>query len=163
MTKKKDIKDLLPRGRPTTYKPEFCDEIIEHFDIEPYRVITRVHQKTGNEYSEKVANDLPTLAGFAASLGVSRQTLTDWAKRWPEFSYAITRAKVMGEKILVTNTLLGLYNSHFAQFVAKNYTSMRDVQEVRVEDNREKPATPEEQQAEIEALDEKIRILEEEL
>ena len=74
----------------------------------------------------------PTLAGFARKIGVDADTITNWTKRHSEFFGAVSRAKTIGEDILVTNGLLGLYNPAVFQFVAKNYTNMRDLKEVQV-------------------------------
>ena len=160
MTKKKAPEDYLPIGRPTLYRPEYCQELIECFDIEPYREITRVHQRTGNEYTERIANILPSLVGFAAKIGVSRMTIQNWGKKYPDFLYAVTCAKACAEHILVTNALLGLYNAQFSIFVAKNYTDLRDVQEVKELTDEEPLQTPEELCGRIAELDEEIAYLE---
>ncbi len=163
MTKRKDPKDFLPVGRPTLYRPEYCQELVEVFDIDPYWETTKVNQRTGIEITERVANSLPTLAGFARKIGVSRSVLQDWGKRHPDFLYAVTRAKACAEDMLVINGLLGLYNAQFSIFVAKNYTDLRDVQETK-DLTEEKPLrTPEERYARIAELDEKIKNLELEL
>ena len=164
MTKKKDPSDLLPPGRPTMYKAVFCDQILEYFDVEPYREITRVNKKTGNEYTQQVANDLPTLAGFAKRIGVCRDTLHQWGKVHPAFSDAVMRAKTMAEHLLVTNGLLGLYNPAAFQFVAKNYTNLRDVKDLNVHEVAE--PTPRSTQEIIDAIkrrEEKIAMLEAQL
>ena len=159
MTKKKDPKDLLPGGRPTLYDPKYCTEIVAYFDVEPYREVQR-ENKNGQVTFVKEANELPTLAGFAAKLGIARETLFHWGKAHPNFFNAVTRAKAMGERILVTNALLGLYNPQFAVFVAKNYTNMRDVKDVNVSNVTEAVETPDQLEAEIRNLDNKIAGLE---
>lgn len=58
-----------PVGRPTAYKPEYCDLIVE---------------KQAQGWS---------LAEFAASVGVSRPTIDNWAAANPEFFEALSRAK----------------------------------------------------------------------
>ena len=80
-----------PGGRPTLYKPEFCDEIIKYFDVEPYTVQIVLNEKTGNESHRKVANDYPTLAGFAKHIKVSRSVLQFWMQAHPEFLLAVSR------------------------------------------------------------------------
>ncbi len=163
MTKKKAPEDYLPIGRPTLYRPEYCQELIEFFDLEPYREITKVHQRTGNEYTERIANNLPSLVGFAAKIGISRMTIQNWGKKYPDFLYAVTRAKACAEHILVTNALLGLYNAQFSIFVAKNYTDLRDVQEVKDLTDDKPLRTPEERYARIAELDEQLKFLEAQL
>jgi len=58
-------------GRPSKYKPEFCERILELASI-------------GAGWAE-----------YAAEFGVDRTTLFDWRDRHPEFSTALTRAKAI--------------------------------------------------------------------
>lgn len=159
MTKKKDIKDLLPVGRPTLYRPEFCEQLLEYADIDPYREIKRVNLKTGNEYIETIANDLPSLTGFAKKIGVAVHTIGNWGKAHPEFLDATTRAKTMAEHILNINALAGRYNPRYAIFVAKNYTDMRDVKDLNLHKDPEPPLTTKELLARRKELDEELAVL----
>ena len=56
-------------GRPTDYKPEYCDQVIEW-------------GRMGK-----------SLTWMASRLDISRDTIYDWVKTKPEFSDAISRAK----------------------------------------------------------------------
>jgi hypothetical protein len=56
-------------GRPTSYKPEYCDMIIKHM-------------RTGK-----------SLASFAMSIDVNRDSLQEWGKVHPNFSVAMKKAK----------------------------------------------------------------------
>lgn len=58
-----------PVGRPSKYDPAFCEQIIEY------------------------CGDGSSISSFAASLGVSRSTITEWANAHPEFSAAVKAAK----------------------------------------------------------------------
>ena len=58
-----------PVGRPSTYKPEYCDEVIE------------------------LGRQGKSPAQIAANLDVARTTLIQWADEHPEFMTALTRAK----------------------------------------------------------------------
>jgi hypothetical protein len=118
-----------PAHRPLKYDSKYCQEMLEYFDIEPY--FEREIVATGKNGYEKIdykrfANDLPTLGGFAAKIGVDRATLKDWADRFEDFSRTYEKCTEIAEHILVTNGLQGLYQSNFAVFVATNYTKMRD-------------------------------------
>ena len=167
MTKRKKTtkKTVTKRtaGQPTKYKPEYVQKVVEFFDVEPFREITKLNKKTETEYTEIIANSLPTLVGFAAHIGVSRAVLQCWAKAHPEFLYAVTCAKAKCEQMLVTNALEGLYNPQFSQFVAKNYTDMRDVKELKIGEADVEPQTVDELRDEIEDLDRRIAEAEERL
>jgi len=121
-----------PGGAPTKYKKAFCKELIDFFDIEPYIEKQRTIMSKGKPITidMEIANDWPTLAKFCTTIGVHRDTLQEWAKKHPEFSVAIKKAKEYQESILVTNGLKGLYNPGFAIFAAKNVIGWKDRQEI---------------------------------
>lgn len=61
----------MPGGRPTDYRPEYCDYVVEF---------------CGQGYS---------LTGYAGEIGVARQTISKWCETHPEFSVACDRAKAV--------------------------------------------------------------------
>lgn len=63
----------MPAGRPTDYRPEMCDQVVEL-------------GRQGKSHAQ-----------IAASLDVARQTLRNWADEHPEFLAAITRAKDLAQ------------------------------------------------------------------
>ena len=107
----------MPIGRPTKYKDKYCQDVLNYFDKEPY---------TYDEEGKARACPLPTLAGFARSIGVARETIWDWSNKKKEFSNAIKRAKTMQEDILITNGMFGLYEKSFCIFGAKNLMNWSD-------------------------------------
>jgi hypothetical protein len=56
-------------GRPTKYKPEYCDAVVEHC-------------KNGS-----------SLTSFAASIDVCRDTISEWVSAYPAFSVSVKKAK----------------------------------------------------------------------
>ena len=128
-----------PGGRPTVYQDSFCDELIEYFSQESHKEVI-VKDAKGNERTEIVPGKFPTLARFAANIGVHRDTLHDWAnaknpdgsRRNPKFSDTYKRAKDLQEANLVEGTMAGAYNSTFAIFTAKNVLGWRDKTEQEI-------------------------------
>lgn len=59
----------MPAGRPSTYKPEYCDAVIQY----------------GKQGKSQVQ--------IAVALGIPRSTMHSWAEQHEEFSAALTRAK----------------------------------------------------------------------
>jgi hypothetical protein len=128
---------VKPVARPTKYKEEYCDMILEYFDIDSgYDV--EVENSKGVMQSVRHASNLPTLAGFARKIKVHRDTIHHWANEQnengelirPDFSDALKLAKECQEDILVQNGLKGGYNATFAIFAAKNIIGWRDTKEV---------------------------------
>lgn len=137
---KKQTKESRPIGRPSVYKPEYCQQLLDYFSEPPY-------QKIGGQNE---ASDFPSFAGFAIKIDVHRETLLEWTKIHPEFSGSYKKAKEYQENWLTTNGLKGLLNPAFGIFIMKNVTDYRDEKKVKVEDvtPREK-MTDEELEAEI--------------
>jgi len=124
-----------PGGRPTDYDPKYCEQILEYFERDPYTErIKKIVTKSGDVVEVPVleASDTPTLAGFAVSIGVHRDTLKEWAKVHPEFSASVKKAKEAQENFIVTNGMKGLVNTPFAIFLAKNVCGYRDNRDVEV-------------------------------
>lgn len=137
-------------GRPSKFKPQFIDEIIKFFDVEPY---TKEIMETSKEYykegglkkeSEKcrlIPNKLPTLFSFARSIGVSYKTVWSWAFEKEEdeldndlkaFRNAYKEAKELQKEFIISIGLSGAANAPFAIFTAKNVTDMRDKNETDI-------------------------------
>jgi hypothetical protein len=135
---KKTVKSH-PIGRPSLYKPEYAQQLIDYFNIEAFTEKT-VILPNGLEKTERIANKFPTLARFATMVGVTRETLHDWATskdenerlKYPEFSYAYKRAKDYQEYLLVEGTVAGVFNAPFAIFSAKNILGWRDKTEQEI-------------------------------
>lgn len=118
-------------GRPSKYKEEYCQALLDYFSVEPYReVMKKIVTKQGDviEIPENEANDMPTLAGFAISIGIHRDTLLEWSKQYPEFSGVYKRAIEFQENFLVVNGNKGLINPAFGIFTAKNILKWKDKQ-----------------------------------
>jgi hypothetical protein len=123
-----------PVGRPTVYRDEFPAMMIEFFSQPPTREKVSMDAK-GNERTEILPGVFPTLARFATNIGVTKDTLHDWATakdietgelKHPEFSSAYKKAKDLQEANLVEGTIGNAYNSTFAIFTAKNVLGWRD-------------------------------------
>jgi len=138
--RKRAAKQLLKGnkdGRPTAYRPKYCQELIDFFDREPYREVETPHyDKSGNgnvvwTETKTVPNRYPTIRDFAHKIEVGVSTVYDWLEPKHnsyqlKFSEAFTQAQVLRKDFLIHNGLLGLHNPAYAKFVAVNCTDMRD-------------------------------------
>lgn len=121
-----------PVGRPSDYRPEYAQALLEYFSEKPYKTIS-VMNGLGIEVDKVVATDFKSLAGFAIEIGVARSTISLWAVeknedgnlKHPEFSEAYARAKDFQENFLVVNANKNLINPRFAEFTAKNVINWR--------------------------------------
>lgn len=119
----------IGEGRPTKYRPEYCDLLIKHFSIEPYRVEKRVKiDKNGTviPYEELVPNPPPHVVTFYTLIGISEETFYAWVDAIPEFSEAYKTAQRYLERIYETNAAVNLYNPSWSIFAAKNRFHDRD-------------------------------------
>src|SRR5581483_1104978 len=66
-TKRKRPEDKLPAGQPTKYKPEYCQQLIDHM-------------AGGNSFES-----------FGAKIDIARATIYGWLELFPEFSDAKAR------------------------------------------------------------------------
>lgn len=94
-------------GRPTKYKPEYCQQMIDYFNVEIYK-----------EGYKKELNLLPTFQGFAAKeLGVTTNTLLNWAEENDEFLRAYNVCKELQEQLLVQGGISRAYDGNFTKFI----------------------------------------------
>jgi hypothetical protein len=131
-----------PGGRPTKYKPGYCKAIIEFFSRAPnHKELMEVSTSEGrnsrggtNDFRKEkfqlVPNEPPFFEDFATSIGVSDDTIVNWAKQHKEFLAAYNRAKFLQKRFLIVNGLAGCYPPASYIFTAKNITDMRDSHEV---------------------------------
>jgi len=112
-------------GRPSDYDPSYIEKLINYFNVKPY---------TKNQVTGKIeANDYPSLAGFAISIGKDRTTLKRWADEYPDFCIVYNRAKDFQEHFLSVNGLKGTINPFFGALLAKNHIGFSDKQEIKHE------------------------------
>jgi hypothetical protein len=131
------------RGRPTTYKPEYCEMIVDFFERmvdAPDRDVLATVSFTDDATKgiskktevRRICAELPTLEKFADSIGVTTEHLDNWAKANPDFYDARARAKQKTFLMLLDGMINRRYDTQAAIFVAKNITWMREKNEVEI-------------------------------
>lgn len=157
-------------GRPTKYKEEYVDALIDYFEDfarEPYtrEVIERstITKKNGdvivNEKYKLVSKTLPTLFDFSRQIDVAYRTVYRWATeregiapadgepdqrpyRYPEFRQAYNTRVEYQTQFLASVGLSGAAPSIFAIFTSKNVIGWRDAVEQRLVDGKGKDVRP---------------------
>ena len=112
-TTAKKVKKTRPRGRPTKYKPEYCQAIINYFD----RPILNIQ---GN------ANDPPFFLNFCLGIEINQDTMHEWISKHPDFSEAYKVAKEKQKEFIIINALQNRYNASFAWRMMMNVHNWRE-------------------------------------
>ncbi|NDI85106.1 terminase small subunit [Undibacterium crateris] len=124
---------VLDPWRPTKYKPEYCQMMLDYFNIEVHREV-EVEVKPGVFEKRHITNTFPTITRFASKIGVSRDTLYEWASKKDEkgnlvhqlFSDTLTRCQDLQESLMVEGGLSGAYESRVLVFMAPNLTRLKN-------------------------------------
>lgn len=132
-----------PIGRPSKYKKEYCQKMIDFFSVSPTEerfdsevVETGELGDTAKVIVKKKTTtkgkgvDLPTFVRFAHNIGVCDNTLQAWCKESPDFLRAYEKCQQLQEDIWKVNSLNGNYNAQFATFLGKNVYGYKDKSEV---------------------------------
>jgi hypothetical protein len=98
----------MKRGRPTKYSTKTCKHV--------------------RDYSLKCVEEekFPTIEGLAAYLRVGTRTIYDWKAEHSDFSQTIEKLLDSQRELLVTNGLVGKYNTRFSMFLLKANHGMRE-------------------------------------
>lgn len=132
MSKKKSTSSKI--GRPTKYKPEYCQELIEFFEVAYEQVVEQVaSQGKAVDVIRYKLSRFPTIEGFCANILISKDAFHKWIAKYPEFNDAYSIAKQKQKNALIQGGLAGDFNAGFAKFVAINCTDMIDKSEVKNE------------------------------
>ena len=129
-------------GAPTLYKPEYAQAIIDFFESHQLPGDLAPDDSgpgSGKRAVERIYTHMPTLQGFARSIGTHVQRVHEWAKRHPAFAESCARARSIMDEHMARGLASGVYNPTGAVFVAKNLNGWRDRTEIetvtRVEDS----------------------------
>lgn len=105
-------KQAKPVGRPTKYN----DELQGHADRYVF------------DFNEQ-GDVIPSQAGLCCWLGISRSTLFEWSKVYPDFSSTLDAIQSKQETMTLNKALVGEFNSTIAKLVLANH-GYSDKQEI---------------------------------
>jgi hypothetical protein len=91
-------------GRPTKYNEEI--------------------QVKADEYLTKwkeLKEAVPTVAGLSLYIDTPKQTMYDWGKKFPDFSYTLGKVQVTQEFTLVNKGLKNEINANIGKFMMYNH------------------------------------------
>ena len=107
-------------GRPTKYRPKYCEQIVKFFDIKHFeeKVVARASGKYEKVEYKEIANPPRFFSQFARSIKLEEtSTLSDWARAHPEFKRALLRAKELQMEMIHVNSCKGLFDSKFVAYM----------------------------------------------
>jgi hypothetical protein len=111
------MKKYEKAGAPTKYRPEYCEMILEYFNVDPLQeeTVTIITPYGNNKIEKKrIACELPTIEGFCWKIGICKQTLYTWAAEHKEFMDSYLRAHERQEQIIKVCTTAGFYPANFS-------------------------------------------------
>lgn len=127
-------------GQPTKYKPEYCQQLIDYFSIDPTKIAEdeTVSSADGDKLiARRMPQRMPWLEGFARKIGVHRNTLRGWCDLHPEFAEAYETAKDLQREFIVDVALSGAAPASFAIFTMKNVCGWRDERDLKLKKAKE--------------------------
>lgn len=159
MARKKREDGKNATGRPSKYKKEYCDMMIQYFEKARAEVLVDVSFYNTNKEETMsqiinpipldpkdadllnawpvkrieqkiVMNKFPSYVRFARMIWVSKSTLFERSEQYKEFSDSMKICNDISETILLENWLQGIYNPWFTQFLLKNNYGYKDKTEL---------------------------------
>jgi len=124
-------------GRPSKYKKEYCQQIIDYFrDFEMFDEIPVEKQdKEGNVTTtmKQIPARPPSITKFGTLIGVHYDTLLEWQKIYPEFSLSYKAGKKIYEDIIRDGAMIGLYKENFTKMVMSHNFDWSDKVQTKTE------------------------------
>lgn len=101
-------------GRPTNYRPEYCQAIVDYF-AHPDSWEINTDLKGSSKPIPK--SKIPTIERWCHSIGVHSRTLDDWQKRYPEFRDAYQTARELQQAFVIELSAAGIGNGLLSAFM----------------------------------------------
>jgi hypothetical protein len=103
-------------GRPTKLNEEMMERIRTYLDRHAHDTIERINFTKDGRVDIPVPIP-PSINGLSLDVGITRETLYEWAKINKEISDILRRIVAKYEEILKENGLSDRYNAGFAKFL----------------------------------------------
>lgn len=116
----------LGPGRPTNYRPEYCQSIVEYFASADSWEINYDLKNSGKVLPK---SKLPTLERWAYLMGVGVTTVRQsWPAKHPEFAQALETAQSLQKAFLLELGAAGVAN-HVTALMLRTHHGMKDEKE----------------------------------
>lgn len=95
-------------SRPVEYSQEYVENTKNYLE-------SCIDTPADRESDIKASVKIPTIEGLAVYLGINKDTVYDWEKKYDEFSVVISKLRGQQADRLINNGLSGSYNSTIAK------------------------------------------------
>lgn len=95
-------------SRPVEYSQEYVENSKNYLE-------SCIDRPADRDSDIKASVKIPTIEGLAVYLGINKDTVYDWEKKYDEFSVVISRLRGEQADRLINNGLSGSYNSTIAK------------------------------------------------
>lgn len=130
----------MPAGRPEEYKEEYISKVDEYIkeNQDEYEEYHKTRGDKSDTFERIIKVKLPSVEGFAYYLDVSKKSLYNWSKEYPEFLHALGKIEKEQQKRLINGGLSGEYNSTIAKLILSANHGMREKTDI-TSDNKVLP------------------------
>jgi len=107
-------------GRPTKYEGNVTvKKVDEYLDtcIDEVEIFEKTVGDKSTSYERILKTNIPSVAGLAIYLDLSKDTIYAWAREYPEFSYALEKVSRLQEHKLINGSVAGTYNSTISKLI----------------------------------------------
>ena len=125
MSSETDSAVKKPCGRPTKYIENEIQSKSDEY-VDGWELFLEIKDKKDPEKITHLVNSIPSIASLAMHLGVHRDTIYEWEKKYQLFSDTLERLRQKQESFLIHHGLTKGYDSGFAKFLTVNLTRYRD-------------------------------------
>lgn len=110
-------------GRPLEYSEEILKKAWEYLEscVDEEKQTVKQSSEKYEMFDNKLKVKIPTKGGLARYLDVARETLYDWARKYPEFSDVMEAVGAEQEERLINNGLSGDYNPTIAKVLLSKH------------------------------------------
>lgn len=105
-TLNRELKEPSNQGAPCLYNEATLDKAKQYADTYD---------------SEEIGHKVPSIAGLGVYLGVTRETIYQWKKKFKPLSDTIDMMMMKQEQALLNNGLDGTFNAHITKLVLSKH------------------------------------------
>jgi len=120
-------------GRPTKYEGNVTvKKVDEYLDtcVDEIEIFEKTVGDKSTSYERILKTNIPSVAGLAIYLDLSKDTIYAWAREYPEFSYALEKVSRLQEQKLMNGSVAGTYNSTISKLILSSNHGYREKSDV---------------------------------